>query len=107
MTDDIKEEYQKVRKMLRDGMIAKGIDPYGGYGETEPDDWQPIETAPKDGTRVLVYSNDKRQAVAYCDLINMGGFYDEPIRVWNVNGWLSGDTGFIPTHWMPLPEPPK
>jgi hypothetical protein len=69
-------------------------------------EWQPIETAPE-MTCILVYSNDERQAVAYCDLTDMGGFYDEPIRVWNLNGWLSGDSGFIPTHWMPLPEPPK
>ena len=75
-------------------------------GDCAVTEWQPIETAPET-TCILVYSNDGRQAVAYCDLTDMDGFYDEPIRVWNLNGWLSGDSGFIPTHWMPLPEPPK
>jgi len=70
-------------------------------------EWKPIETAPE-MTDILVYSSDRRQAVAYCDLTDMDGFYDEPIRVWNVGGlFLSGDTEFQPTHWMPLPKPPK
>ena len=70
-------------------------------------EWKPIETAPE-MTCILVYSNnDGRQAVAYLDLTDMDGFYDKPIRVWNLNGWLSGGSGFIPTHWTPLPEPPK
>ena len=97
MTDDIKEGYQQVRKMLRDGMISKGIDPYGGYGETEPDDWQPIETAPKDGTFILV-------AVS-------GDFALHIMLVWWIDGWCwdMTNTPIVgePTHWMPLPEPPK
>ena len=69
--------------------------------------WQKIETAPE-MTDILVYSSDKRQAVAYYDLTDMDGFYDEPIRVLNVYGlFLSNDTKFKPTHWMELPEPPK
>ena len=43
-------------------------------------EWKPIETAPE-MTDILVYSSDRRQAVAYCDLTDMDGFYDEPIRV--------------------------
>jgi hypothetical protein len=33
MNDDIKEEYKKLRKSIQENLIAKGIDPYGGYGE--------------------------------------------------------------------------
>ena len=79
------------------------------FGTVEPTKgiWYPIETSPE-MTDILVYSSDRRQAVAYCDLTDMDGFYDEPIRIWNVGGlFLSGDTSFQPTHWMPLPEEPK
>ena len=66
--------------------------------------WQPIETAPKDGTNVSLWSS---------------GFYG--ICHWSPPGTISED-GFwcytprvewailelkSPTHWMPLPEPPS
>lgn len=59
-------------------------------------DWQPIETAPRDGSDVLI-----------------GGYY--PNGVWFVSmGWFSEDRGYWsghkidpPTHWMPLPQPPQ
>ena len=90
--------------------------------------WQSIETAPKDGTPVLLL------AAAYTDEI-----WDETINhpakctigVWNPEGdswtdeyggyegdicqltvtgsWSSSGGWFQPnevTHWMPLPEPP-
>ena len=59
-------------------------------------DWQPISTAPKDSTIMLLFS-------AGVDVMTVGFFrrkYDE----WNT---IPG-CGFIePTHWMPLPPPPK
>lgn len=63
-------------------------------------EWQPIETAPKDGKDVQVYVTESReQFVAF---------------------WSESDDGFCfattkegkpilvktPTHWMPLPPPP-
>ena len=66
--------------------------------------WQPIETAPKDGTLVLT-----------C----VEGVYYRPITgVWssyhpNQAGktcWRTSPVGgdkIAPTHWMPLPDPPK
>ena len=64
-------------------------------------EWQPIETAPKDGTRILLYGYE-------CE------------TQWNVCYWVTeeeqGYTGWygwdwpayeVPSHWMPLPEPPK
>lgn len=65
-------------------------------------EWQPIETAPKDGTRILVFVPDGRS--------------DEPgqhLVSWYCNTWVittdERDWTFVlePTHWMPLPEPPK
>lgn len=63
-------------------------------------DWQPIETAPRDGTLVLLYSikpsrkNRPQMQVGYCH-IGLGG------DVWVTGGWP-----VRPTHWMPLPDPP-
>ena len=61
-------------------------------------EWQPIETAPKDGTSILGY---------WC---YEGGFehYIQPIRYLHgkwLHDWDHSDE-LYPTHWMPLPEPP-
>lgn len=50
--------------------------------------WQPIETAPKDGTDLLLWEPSLGQSVI----------------AHSVNGewpWF-----YKPTHWMPLPDPP-
>lgn len=56
-------------------------------------DWQPIESAPKDGTTVLVWSPTHGAFVAW----NKG------------HGWHTEPGVYVrrPTHWMPIPEPPK
>jgi hypothetical protein len=60
-------------------------------------DWQPIETAPKDGTRILLWvlsQYDPREAVGR----------------WDSHGYWAIDYNDVPcdpTHWMPLPAPPK
>jgi len=60
-------------------------------------DWQPIETAPRDGTRILVFREDWVEDIAVCYwLRELGEFI--PIQ----------GTVFIgATHWMPTPPPPK
>jgi hypothetical protein len=73
--------------------------------------WQPIDTAPKDGQLVLVafrrciYTDDSRNRTkvreAWLDPHCNGGTW-----------WLSTEGYALegpekPTHWMPLPEPPK
>lgn len=72
------------------------------------DKWQLIETAPRDGSRILI-----------CDMNALEPGAD--IVFWHRGDWATGDEspwekasnmGFKeiydrPTHWMPLPEPPK
>jgi hypothetical protein len=74
--------------------------------------WQPIETAPKDGTPILVWNGSSF------------GFYtragDMGVAIWREQAlpgkdrwrWCAQDccdgvTTYDPTHWMPLPGPPE
>lgn len=59
--------------------------------------WQPIETAPKDGTEILVYCISM-DGTCGCEVAR---FCDER------NGWFIGVCRLSPTHWMPLPAAPK
>lgn len=55
-------------------------------------DWQPISTAPRDGTAFLAFDGE----------INVG-FWDRAASSWSI----SGEFTFHPSHWMPLPQPPE
>lgn len=63
-------------------------------------EWQPIETAPKDGTNVLLVNRKGNMAA--------GMFMD---GAWWLRGgnhpniFFNGHHG--PTHWMPLPKAPE
>jgi len=61
------------------------------------DAWQPIETAPNDGTRVIVWHE---HFTAPCS-----ARYYSPSSEWMM---YYGGSSFKrqPTHWMPLPAPP-
>lgn len=61
-------------------------------------EWQPIETAPKDGRDVLIVSDAYRDRVLVARWYKYNG--KEGFRDWDADLHL-------PTHWMPLPEPPK
>lgn len=60
--------------------------------------WRRIESAPKDGSLILL---------ACADFVDAGKFWRSqsvrnPRSRWIWNGWPERD----PTHWKPLPEPP-
>ena len=66
-------------------------------------EWQPIETAPKNGTDILVMTGETMHVVRW---INIHGDFD----YWAVDDNKHGPftlRGKAPTHWLPLPEPPK
>lgn len=58
--------------------------------------WQPIETAPKDGTEILCWSESNQRLY---------------VLAWHKHNWLEheidGNWGRCPTHWMPLPATPS
>ena len=71
-----------------------------------PEDWRPIDTAPKDGTSVLVYWTDG-MTDGYASI----AFYDDGISGEDSIGWWSyrnsvGQEQVAPTHWLPF-EPPQ
>jgi hypothetical protein len=61
--------------------------------------WEPIGTAPKDGTVIMVLAGSM-MTVAYWDTDDK----DEDGQVWRLYGTSEC---LNPIAWMPLPEPPK
>lgn len=92
-------------------MAAAAIEAYG-------DSWQPIETAPKDGTDVLLFTDTRASdTVSMRIYLHTGGEHftavqigfwedaiDAPMRK-ERPGWRTDKIG-EPTHWMPLPDYP-
>ena len=90
-------EYENTEIVLNGLVIKKG--------------WQPIKTAPEDGTRILLYVSlrsvledefsPKEIVVGYFDT-------NEFCKEWRIVERTPEETYLgEPTHWMPLPEPPK
>ena len=75
--------------------------------------WRPIETAPKDGSAFLGYGVHDMNANPPKGV--QDGDYWRAIILWDKwrdpNGWVFSKDGLQlwskPTHWQPLPEPPK
>jgi len=73
--------------------------------------WQPIETAPRDGTKILVFHPDMGVEITEWYEITQtnyvefeGGLYRKERAIFYA-GW--NNNGHHATHWQPLPEPPK
>lgn len=72
-------------------------------------DWQPIETAPKDGGWLLLNGDGpgfrKCTVVGYWGKVNTG----DTLKFGDEEMWRRtfGGEPMRPTHWMPLPEPPE
>ena len=80
----------------------------------EPSHWRPIETAPKDGTFVILHVPEGLES----GQVTIGAYWKSEDRAasgrfmkghWD--GWLGMDADILsswcePTHWMPVPEPP-
>jgi hypothetical protein len=72
-----------------------------------PEGWQPIDTAPKGGSYILL-GNQYGQWIGMYREVNQSGF--KPVNPWR-SMMLNHDhmdvATVIPTHWMPLPAAPK
>lgn len=68
-------------------------------------DWLPIETAPQDGTAILVWD----PGVETMLIASWGKHNHVPLYGWVYGADVIGGEevdGCEPSHWMPLPEPP-
>jgi hypothetical protein len=80
--------------------------------------WQPIETAPKDGTRIMLFwpvsgwtdfgwwkDNPRLIGIEDIDGIPVKAEYFSNSMEWD--DYELAKVGNEPSHWMPLPEPPS
>ncbi len=65
--------------------------------------WQPIETAPRDGTEILIATGSYRGGVVVVSWYGTAHGQD----VHNCFADWDGDSYLDATHWMPLPDPPS
>ena len=82
-------------------------------------EWQPIETAPKDGTLVLVYNTLNNGTITSINGKIAVARYGHPHdgleeSLWEYGTYYSEDSKdnqgsylISATHWMPLPQPPE
>ena len=71
---------------------------------SEHDDWQPIETAPKDESLILVYGPCEVDGESYPAQVGIALYHKIRDR------WIDENNGYAiyhPTHWRPLPPPPQ
>ena len=72
-------------------------------------EWQPIETAPKDGTEILAYFGPHTGVVQ----VSWNSPDYDGFKLWVVDDrkhgpyYLRGYSNPYPTHWMPLPPAPE
>ena len=59
--------------------------------------WQPISTAPKDGTSILIFEAQEGTMGA----VRVSRWRDDTIPT----GWTGSER--TPSHWLPLPLPPN
>jgi hypothetical protein len=77
--------------------------------------WRPIETAPRDGTCVLLCwaRNANGKSIDWTKDTKTAGVFVQAASWWQGDGWVvycnlvrDPSLHFDPTHWQPLPPPP-
>lgn len=71
--------------------------------------WRTIETAPRDGRKILIWSEVYRPGHPVIVWWDDDRFAKKPLPRWLTRDPIYGRRAFIdrpPTHWMPLPTPP-
>lgn len=63
--------------------------------------WQPIETAPRDGTLIIGWEPGDVPRVCW------PYWRTDQEGLWRYSDAFHGSYAITPTHWMPLPDPPS
>lgn len=96
--EDVQADYCNLRTAIES--LAKDAEARG---------WQPIDTAPKDGTAVLVYPGTWSGRSASIAKWESDKYAKKPRPYWSRDddfGRVTFSREHPPTHWMPLPPPP-
>lgn len=72
----------------------------------KPEGWQPIETAPKDGTAIMLGARWGAWIGKYLPIYQSGYKPENPWSSLMLNHDHLSEKRYSPTHWMPLPTPP-
>lgn len=100
--DQLKQEVSDITHEFDRKVAMQVIDYLSEHGWLT-EDWTPIETAPKDGTHIIVYRPKHEESYVPQIGEDYWGttFFDK-------NGcWMRSLDEFPPTYWIPLPKPPK
>jgi hypothetical protein len=82
------------------------------HADVLADLWMPIETAPKDGTRIMLADATDVETGQWVEAIAFPNTRTEFPAGWEDDRYDAAhvfEPGFLgkqPTHWMPLPPPP-
>jgi hypothetical protein len=95
------------------GMTSESCDAWEAaaqavIAEHERRQWRPIEEAPKDGRHILAWAAGWATAgIVYW--IGNGRDMQDGKPGWTTGQWDKYEQFYceLPTHWMPLPQPPK
>lgn len=63
-----------------------------------PDAWHGVESAPKDGTEILLYNKHKGRYI---------GWWREAESEDEISMWVGHCDPSLPTHWQPIPAAPQ
>jgi len=119
---DVAELAHCARRMVEGKSITRAFGAPGDWGYGTPigdalaspsvaacEEWQPIETVPKDGSYFLA-SNHCGVWIAHYEPQAVSGYvFDDPVRSVMLNHWhIDKTTRYnAATHWAPLPAPPS
>jgi hypothetical protein len=113
MTDEITKAYQDLKQLFDDGLIRMGKTVWTN-DEPDVDGWKPIETAPKNEWILAYQSNGTGFTGGHCYVCQWAYddqfWYDKTSNILEIKRLEDKVTTYltcVPTHWMPLPEPPK
>lgn len=102
------DEHQRLRPVIKQALQDKIVQ-NNRCSSCEDGGWQDISTAPKDGSKILVYNGVNEGY--YTGNGQIGTASHGVDGFGNKNKWCAWDccdgvTSYEPTHWMPIPQPP-